>query len=103
MNMFNVGRRLAGHLAAAGVAVTAACGGGGLEPETLGASSAARIVLLEVDENGSVEELAAAAAAERGAPGENEAVHYRLRAPGGNSLWQVDALRALGFRDVEAE
>ena len=92
-------RRLHAHLALAAALMAAACGGG----ENRDAAPAT-VVVLDIERFESTGALAGAAASERGAPGEAEAVLYRLRGgAGAAAAAQAEQLRALGFHNVEAE
>jgi hypothetical protein len=65
---------------------------------------ARRVVVLEVHPSDPQEVLLLDAAQERGAPGENERVRFRIRSSDPNSAQAaVLALRANGFTDMEIE
>jgi hypothetical protein len=73
-----------------------ACGGGDAAP--------AYSVTLHSERSTSIDALAAAAARERGAPGEDEVVLYRVRRSDGTpATAEAEQLRALGFRHVATE
>ena len=85
-------------------AVCTACGGGAGDPAADADAAAVQVVALAIDPAGSLDALADSAASEHGAPGENEAVQYRLRGASVTSTAAaVAGLRAMGFRDVVAE
>jgi hypothetical protein len=89
------------------VMCVAACGGGGSDDERATASAngeASRVAVLEVRSSTAHEALLLDAAQERGAPGDNEGVRYRIRSSDpGAAQAAVEALRANGFTDVELE
>ena len=92
-------RRRHVHLTLAAALIAAACGGG----ENRDAAPAT-VVVLDIERFESIGALVNAAASERGAPGEAEAVLYRLRGgAGAAAAAQAEQLRALGFHNVEAE
>lgn len=76
----------------------AGCGGGGPESD----DTSARVVTLVVES--ADDSVLDAAAREHGAPGENEAVHYRVRSSEpALARMAVIALRDSGFTAADAE
>lgn len=87
---------------AAVCAACTACGGGA--GDAVAEAGAVQVVALDIGALDSLDALADSAAREHGAPGENEAVQYRLHGASDTSTAAaVAGLRAMGFRDVVAE